>query len=100
LLLFLFSPLKLQEERNMRARNLLVLISLLGVMAIAPGCSTGETTTRTTQTTVNADQESPPPQPTTTTTTTTSESDSVLGATFHLVGTIIMLPFRVIGLIV
>jgi hypothetical protein len=50
----------------------------------------------------NADTNAAPqPQATTTTSTTSNnEPDSVLGATFHLVGTIIMLPFRIIGLVV
>ncbi len=84
----------------MRPRNLLVVIALLGVVAMALGCSSEQSTTRTTQTTASANQSSEAPPATTTTTTTTSEPDSVLGATFRLVGTIIMLPFRVIGLIV
>jgi hypothetical protein len=45
--------------------------------------------------------QAPLPQSNTTTTTTSSnEPDSVLGAAFHLVGTIILLPFRIIGLVV
>jgi hypothetical protein len=33
----------------------------------------------------------------TTTTTTSNEPDSVLGATFHAIGTIILFPFRLVG---
>ncbi len=93
----------------MRARKLLVVAGILGVLAMAPGCSSEQTSTTTTRTTVDPgyaqrSQDSyPPPQPvatTTTTTTTSSEPDSVLGAAFHLVGTIILLPFRIIGLVV
>jgi len=81
----------------------------MAVSAMALGCSSGQTSTTTTRTTIsrpdyasNADTyPAPQPQATTTTTTTTSnEPDSVLGAAFHLVGTIIMLPFRIIGLVV
>jgi hypothetical protein len=96
----------------MRSRSLLVAVALMGVMSIAPGCSSEQTTRTTTQTTAsNPDgapaqsdstmyAQSPPAITSTTTTTTTSEPDSVLGAAFHLVGTIILLPFRIIGLLV
>ena len=94
----------------MRVRELLVLAALLGVVSIAPGCSSEQTTSTTTtrSTVANPDYAStssesypaPPPPATTTTTTSSSEPDSVLGATFHLVGTIILLPFRIIGLVV
>lgn len=92
----------------MRARKLLVVAGLLGVLTTALGCSSEQTSTTTTRTTVNPGYASnsdsyPPPQPqatTTTTTTTSNEPDSVLGAAFHLVGTIILLPFRIIGLVV
>jgi hypothetical protein len=39
----------------------------------------------------------PPTTVTTTTTTTTDRPDSVLGATAHAIGTVVMLPFRVVG---
>jgi len=93
----------------MMARKLLVAAALLGILTMAVGCSSEQSSTTTTQTSVGnpnyaATQDSnPPPQPATTTTTTTStsnEPDSVLGAAFHLVGTIILLPFRIIGLVV
>jgi len=88
----------------MRVRKLLVVVGLLGVLSLALGCSS-EQTTRTTTTAYNppppqSDSYSAPPSATTTTTTTTDEPDSVLGAAFHLVGTVILLPFRIIGLIV
>jgi len=93
----------------MMARKLLVAAALLGILTMAVGCSSEQSSTTTTHTSVGnpnyaATQDSnPPPQPATTTTTTTStsnEPDSVLGAAFHLVGTIILLPFRIIGLVV
>jgi hypothetical protein len=93
----------------MKARGILVAaIALLGVVAWASACSSEQTSTTTTRTTVAADAPSrpesysvPAPSATTITTTTTStEPDSVLGAAFHLVGTIILLPFRIIGFIV
>lgn len=88
----------------MRASKLLFTAALIGVLTMAPGCSSEQSSTTTTHTTApsyGSDQDSsPPPATTTTTTTTNNEPDSVLGATFHLVGTIILLPFRIIGLIV
>ena len=92
----------------MKARKMLVAaMTLVGVVALAQGCSSEQTTRVTTRTTASpADPEgysAPRPSPavtTTTTTTTSTEPDSVLGAAFHLVGTIILLPFRIIGLIV
>lgn len=90
------------------SRMLVAAMALVGV--VAWGCSSEQTTRITTQTTASnpaaADVESyPASRPsqamtTTTTTTTSSDPDSVLGAAFHLVGTIILLPFRIIGLIV
>jgi hypothetical protein len=87
----------------MRARKLLVVAALLGVISMGLGCSSEQTTSTTTQSAGYAPTNSesqPAPQSTTTTTTTSNEPDSVLGATFHLVGTIILLPFRMIGLVV
>ena len=92
----------------MRVRKLLLLMALAGVISMAPGCSSQTTSTTTTRssTAENPDyaageaNPAPPPQQTTTTTTTSSEPDSVLGAAAHLVGTIILLPFRIIGLVV
>jgi hypothetical protein len=95
----------------MRFTNLLLAVALLGAVSVAaPGCSSEQTSTTTTQTTAaspydssaQSDSSQPPPPAamTTTTTTTNNEPDSVLGAAFHLVGTIILLPFRVIGLLV
>ena len=62
--------------------------------AVIQGCSShSETTTTTTS-------EAPQSAPTTTvttSTTTSNEPDSVLGATFHAIGTIILFPFRLVG---
>jgi len=85
-------------------------IAMLATAAIA-GCSGSTEQTRTTVTrTVNpppsyamADSEpidTAVPPTTTTTTTTTSNSkrpDSVVGSTAHAIGTIVMLPFRIVG---
>lgn len=70
-------------------------ISLIGP-AFIQGCSShSETTTRETTTAYSDD---PAPTTTTTTTTTTSdEPDSVLGATFHAIATIVLFPFRLVG---
>jgi hypothetical protein len=83
------------------------VMALAGVVALAAGCSTEQTIRTTTQTSASPAAGEPEGYPAsrpapalTTTTTTTTEPDSVLGAAFHLVGTIILLPFRVIGLIV
>jgi hypothetical protein len=86
----------------------LTILMLLFLISIGAGCSGQQTTTVTKETTAaapdaaapDAGAQSAPPQPattTTTTTTTSSEPDSLLGATFHAVGTIILLPFRLIG---
>jgi hypothetical protein len=86
------------------SRMLVAALTLMGVIALVSGCSSEQTSTTTTRTTVAGDSSSaqaPAPSAATTTTTTSSnEPDSVLGATFHLVGTIILLPFRIIGLLV
>jgi hypothetical protein len=93
----------------MRAIKLLVAAGLLAVLTMVAGCSGEQSSTTTTRTTVSptyvsSTDSNPPPQSaattTTTTTTTSSEPDSVLGAAVHLVGTIILLPFRIIGLVV
>jgi hypothetical protein len=93
----------------MRASRLLVVAAMVGVLSMALGCSSEQTTSTTTRTTAvdpgyatTSPESYPAPQPqaTTTTTTTSNEPDSVLGAAFHLVGTIILLPFRIIGLVV
>ena len=60
------------------------------VLPMLPGCSTQET-----RTTTQADPNNP--GSTITTTTTSDDHDSVLGATAHLVWTVIALPFRVVG---
>jgi uncharacterized protein YceK len=63
---------------------------------VVQGCSSqSETTTSTT--TSEAPQSAPTTMITTSTTTTSHEPDSVLGATFHAIGTIILFPFRLVG---
>lgn len=84
-------------------------VASCGLM-LAQGCASTERTTTVTTTTrvsggsvtsqtVPGDTAPDPAPPATTTTTTTQsdEPDSVLGATLHLVGTIILLPFRIVG---
>ena len=62
--------------------------------AVIQGCSSqSETTTTTT----SEEPQSAPTTMITTTTTTSNEPDSVLGATFHAIGTIILFPFRLVG---
>jgi hypothetical protein len=85
----------------MRIRSLsivLLSLALFGPPLIQACSSHSETTTRETTVTTSA----PGAEPTTTTTTTTTtktddEPDSVIGATVHAVGTIILFPFRLIG---
>lgn len=83
-------------------------------LMLAQGCASGQKTTTVTTVTrangaavttddVNGDTSvDPPPNQsgavtTTTSTTQSNEPDSVLGATAHAIGTIILLPFRVVG---
>lgn len=63
--------------------------------AVIQGCSSQSETTTTT--TSEEPQSAPTTMVTTSTTTTSNEPDSVLGATFHAIGTIILFPFRLVG---
>ena len=72
---------------------LIAPLALLVVFSMVSACSTSRTTTTTT-TTGRADQSAPE---STTTTVTTDEPDSVLGATVHAIGTIVLFPFRLVG---
>jgi len=83
-------------------KQMLLIFSLSVLLMGAPmitGCSSqSETTTTTQQTTASSDPQAAPTTTTTTTTTTKDdEPDSVLGATFHAIGTIVLFPFRLIG---
>ena len=71
-------------------------ILLMGAPMVS-GCSSQSETTTTQQTTASTDPEASPATTTTTTTTTSDEPDSVLGATFHAIGTIVLFPFRLLG---
>lgn len=63
-------------------------------LPVMQGCSSQQhTETTTTQSQPNADGSSS----TTTTTTSSDEHDSLLGATAHLVWTVVAFPFRVVG---
>ena len=74
-------------------------IIALSIALITPvviqGCSSQSETTTTT--TSEEPQSAPATTITTSTTTTSNEPDSVLGATFHALGTIILFPFRLVG---
>jgi hypothetical protein len=72
---------------------------LSGPPMISACSSHSKTTTTTSQATAaQADPDATPPTTTTTTTTTRDdEPDSVLGATFHAIGTIVLFPFRLVG---
>jgi hypothetical protein len=80
---------------NKSFRAAALTLAIFGASAIT-SCSTHTETTRTTVTHGNSSDSS---EPTTTTTTTTTDDrpDSVLGATFHAVGTVILFPFRLVG---
>jgi cytoskeletal protein RodZ len=89
---------------KMKPLMLSMIVSLLVGMPMVQSCAGQQrTTTRETTTTepvsnADASAETEPRQRTTQTTTTSSnEPDSVLGATAHAVGTIILFPFRLIG---
>ncbi|SRR5579875_1138787 len=101
-----------RDRMMLRQRQIGIALAALAMLTIAPisGCSGGSEHTQTTVTrTVNpppktyasteepTDTAVPPTTVTTTTTTTTDRPDSVLGATAHAIGTIVMLPFRVVG---
>ena len=82
--------------------KILPLIGIAVMLSGAPllqSCSSSQSTTTTTA--ASPDPNAPPEvaetSTTTTTTTTDNEPDSVLGATFHAIGTIIAFPFRLIG---
>jgi len=77
-------------------RKLLPLVALTFALVASPliqSCSDQHSETTTTRTYDSSD----PPATTTTTTTTNDEPDSVLGATFHAIGTVILFPFRLVG---
>jgi hypothetical protein len=77
-----------------RILPIIALSMALITPAIIQGCSSqSETTTTTT----SQEPQSAPTTVTTSTTTTSNEPDSVLGATFHAIGTIILFPFRLVG---
>jgi hypothetical protein len=75
-----------------RILPIIALSMALITPVIVQGCSSQSETTTTT-----ASEPQSAPTTTTTTTTTSDEPDSVLGATFHAIGTIILFPFRLVG---
>jgi hypothetical protein len=68
---------------------------VISTLLVFQGCASEQTETvrRTTMTSDTA----PPSTTTTTETTTSKKPDSVLGATAHAVGTVILFPFRLVG---
>ena len=76
-------------------------MALMCATPLAQSCS-GQQKTTTVERTTTTPSNTQPQEPTTTTTTTTTETsekqpDSVLGATAHAIGTVILFPFRLIG---
>ena len=82
----------------MQKRTLPIFALSIALMTpvVIQGCS-GQSETTTTTTTSEAPQSAPSTTITSSTTTTSNEPDSVLGATFHAIGTIILFPFRLVG---
>ena len=78
-----------------RILPIIALSMALITPAVIQGCSSQSETTTTT--TSQEPQSAPTTTVTTSTTTTSNEPDSVLGATFHAIGTIILFPFRLVG---
>jgi hypothetical protein len=78
-----------------RILPIIALSMALITPVVIQGCSSQSETT-TTSTSEQLPQ-SAPTTTITTTTTTSNEPDSVLGATFHAIGTIILFPFRLVG---
>ena len=78
---------------QMRIWPIIALSIALITPVVIEGCSShSETTTTTT-----SEEPQSAPATTITTSTTSNEPDSVLGATFHALGTIILFPFRLVG---
>lgn len=81
-----------------RALSVLALAATLSFCIASQGCSSQTETTVTRSDPAYSDSAYPSSTSTTTTTTTTTdEPDSVLGATAHAIGTIILFPFRLVG---
>jgi len=81
----------------MRKLPIIALSIALITPVVIQGCSSQSETTTTTTTTSEVPQSAPTQTITTSSTTTSNEPDSVLGATFHAIGTIILFPFRLVG---
>ena len=79
----------------------IAIVLSFSAMEVFPGCASEQTkSAQSTTTNTPAVSTAAQPQATTTTTTETAKSnkpDSVLGATAHAVGTVILFPFRLIG---
>jgi hypothetical protein len=78
-----------------RILPIIALSMALITPVVIQGCSSQSETTSTT--TTSEEPQAAPTTTTTTSTTTSNEPDSVLGATFHAIGTIILFPFRLVG---
>ena len=68
---------------------------LASSLMVFQGCASEQTETVRRTTTTN--DTALPATTTTTETTTSNKPDSVLGATAHAVGTVILFPFRLVG---
>jgi uncharacterized lipoprotein YajG len=90
-----------ERIRMKRYKWLSVLVVMLALaFPILQGCASQQETKTVEQPTTTNNPE--PPKSTTTTTITRTETseqqpDSILGATVHAVGTVILFPFRLVG---
>jgi hypothetical protein len=80
---------------------LLMLAMIVSAGPILSGCASDQEHSKTVERTTTSSTGNPNNQTTTTTTTTdkssTKEPDSILGATAHAIGTVVLFPFRLIG---
>jgi uncharacterized lipoprotein YajG len=81
---------------------LLMLVIIVSVGPILSGCASEQEHSKTVERTSTSSTGNPNNQTTTTTTTTTDKSstkepDSILGATAHAIGPVVLFPFRLIG---
>lgn len=81
---------------------LLMLAVIVSAGPMLSGCANDQEHSKTVEQTTTGSPGNPNNQTTTTTTTTadkssTKEPDSILGATAHAIGTVVLFPFRLIG---
>ena len=80
-----------------RSATPIFLTAMLLICVGSQACSSRQTTETTVSRPDSYGDSESSSTTTTTTYTTTEEPDSVLGATFHAIGTVILFPFRLVG---